>query len=266
MPPLETTTLAEPLVVSTCKANRCALTRLTFALGNNWSAVWTPDGQRIIFASDRADGVLNLYWKSADGGGAEDRLTTALATQVPTSVTPDGRTLAFSQADPTNGWDLWLLSLSDRRATPFLQTRFNDRQAMFSPEGQWVAYTSDESGHDEVYVRPFPGPGSRSAVSVGGGSDPRWRRDGRELFYRNGETVMSSGTITGAHFSATAPRRSVARLNRSSSGPGGFDYDVAPDGRRFVGMMNRGVATTVPELHVILNWFKELNQKVSRDQ
>ena len=105
---------------------------------------------------------------------------------------------------------------------PFLQTRFNDRQAMFSPDGRWVAYTSDESGHDEVYVRPFPGPGSRTAVSVGGGSDPRWRRDGRELFYRNGDTLMSSDMTLGAHFSsapaaACAPNDQFAPYRVSAS-------------------------------------------------
>jgi dipeptidyl aminopeptidase/acylaminoacyl peptidase len=247
-----------------CDSNRGAFTRLTFALGNNWAPVWTPNGQRVIFASTRADGVLNLYWKSADGGGPEERLTTAPTTQVPTSVTPDGRTLAFSQADAKNGFDLWLLTLADRRATPFLQTQFNDRQAMFSPDGRWVAYTSDESGHDEVYIRPFPGPGSRTPVSVGGGSDPRWRRDGRELFYRNGDIVMSSNITVEPHVIA-APPRPMASVNSIASGFG-LDYDVAADGRRIVGLIDRGVPTTVPELHVVLGWFKDLNQKMSADR
>jgi Tol biopolymer transport system component len=247
-----------------CDVSRGALSRLTFALGNNWAPVWTPDGRRVVFGSTRADGMLNLFWKSADGVGLDERLTTAPATQVPTSITPDGRTLAFSQADSKNGFDLWLLSLSDRRVTPFLQTQFNDRQAMFSPDGQWVAYTSDESGHDEVYVRPFPGPGSRTAVSVGGGSDPRWRRDGRELFYRNGDMVMSSETTVGPRLSAASPRP-VARVNRIASGFG-LDYDVAADGRRIVGLIERGVPTTLPELHVVLNWFTDLNQKMSADR
>jgi Tol biopolymer transport system component len=244
-----------------CETSRCTFTRLTFGLGNNWAPVWTPDNQRVVFGSTRSDGVLNLYWKPADGSGAEERLTTTRATEAPTSITPDGRTLAFSQVDAKNGFDLWLLSLSDRRAMPFLQTQFNERQAMFSPDGRSIAYTSDESGHDEVYVRPFPGPGSRTVVSVGGGSDPRWRRDGRELYYRNGDMLIGREMPGGTLLSAASPRP-VVRVDRIASGFG-LDYDITADGQRIVGLLERGISTTVPELHIVLNWFSDLNQRMS---
>jgi serine/threonine-protein kinase len=243
-----------------CDLRRQTFTRLTFTLGNNWCPVWTPDGKRVVFASDRSDGSLNIYWKSADGTGPEERLTQAQATQVPTSIAPDARTLVYAQADAKTGFDLWLLSLADRRTTPFLQTPFNERQAMFSPDGKWLVYTSDESGHDEVYVRPYPGPGSRIRISTDIGSDPRWSPNGHELFYRRGDVVMRAAITTTPVVTVGVPA-AFATAPTIASGFG-LDYDVATDGRRLVVLSDKGMARMTTELSVVLNWFSELRAAI----
>ena len=166
--------------------SRAALTRLSFAATNN-ASVWTPDGKKITVYSNR-DGQWNLYWIAADGSGVEERLTSSEFPQIPWSWSPDGQLLAYSESHPTTGIDIWVLSLRDnRKAQPFLRTPFNEDAPVFSPDGRWLAYQSNESGRDEVYVQPYPGPGGKWMISSEGGSKLLWASDGRELFYRNGE-------------------------------------------------------------------------------
>ncbi|MFQ5817680.1 MAG: protein kinase [Terriglobia bacterium] len=245
---------------------RGTLTRLTFE-GENFPPVWTPDGQRVTFRSTRA-GQRNLFWKPADGSGAAERLTTSKHEQDPTSWSPDGKLLAFAENNPETGWDIWVLPLkgeglprSERgKPQPFLQTPFNEGAAMFSPDGRWIAYTSDESGRYEVYVRPYPGPGGKRQISTAGGVWPVWARNGRELFYRNGDQMMAVAIDSRSGFTAGKPSVLFEGEYLAAS-RWGRNYDVAPDGQRFVMIQEAEQETGPPELYVVLNWFEELRRR-----
>ena len=205
-----------------------ALTRVTFG-GSALLPVWTPDGKRLTYCSDKGDARPNLFWIPADGSGPEERLSTSADGQYPSSWSPDGRTLLFSQLNPVTKGDIWVLSLDDRKSRPFVQTPFDESAAMFSPDGRWVSYQSSESGQDEIYVQPFPGPGGKWQVSTEGGTLAVWARDGRELFYRQGDKVMAVGIRTEPSFAFSKPTSLFA-------GPyaRGFFPDVSRDGQRFV--------------------------------
>jgi serine/threonine-protein kinase len=209
--------------------------RLTFTGRANVLPVWTPDGRHIAYAS--SDG---LWWVRADGAGEPQRL---LETQRPVftnSFSPDGRSLSYSETAPGTEVDIWILplDLSDAerpkpgKPEPFLRTPANEAFSAFSPDGHWIAYTSDETGQIEVYVRPFPGPGGKWQVSTGGGSVPIWSNDGRELFYASlDERIMvTEYVVKGDSFSNTKPRLfSDIQINDN----GNRYFDVHPDGKRF---------------------------------
>ena len=160
-------------------------TRLTFDPAPDGSPVWTPDGQRLIFTSERG-GPANLYWQAADGTGAAERLVEDQNPLAPYAVSPDGTRLVLGVGRTAVGLtDVGMLSLEgDRRVEPLLQSTFDEGNADISPDGRWIAYDSDETGREEVYVRPFPDvEGGRWQVSTAGGREPIWARSGRELFY-----------------------------------------------------------------------------------
>jgi hypothetical protein len=145
-------------------------------------------------------------------------------------------------------------------AVPFLLTSFDEHGASFSPDGQWVAYASDESGRSEVYVQPYPGPGGKWLVSTGGGRDPVWSADGRELFYREGNKMMVVGVQTQPTFSLGRPRALFE--HRYAESEAGRNYDVSPDGRQFV-MIRSDAAEPPVHLHVVVNWFEDLRARTS---
>jgi Tol biopolymer transport system component len=162
--------------------------------------VWTPDGKRVAFGSASATSFSGIFWKSADGSGAEEQLPAIDHTNVsPLSWSPDGKSLAFGAYDVAKETsedfthnDIWWVSLEEPRAPhPFVQTRFREGGAVFSPDGRWLAYVSDESGRDEVHVRAFPGPGAKWQISSDGGIESAWPRDGHEIFYRRGDAMMA---------------------------------------------------------------------------
>ena len=146
--------------------------------------VWTPDGRRLAFRSQRS-GPHNLFWQAADGTGPVERLTESPNEQSPHAFSPDGTRLLIREERPTTGADLALLTLEgERRVETLVQTTFTERNGEISPDGRWLAYQSDESGQFEIYVRPFPDVNSgRWQISTGGGTRPLWARRGRELFY-----------------------------------------------------------------------------------
>jgi Tol biopolymer transport system component/tRNA A-37 threonylcarbamoyl transferase component Bud32 len=240
---------------------RETLTRLTFEGNLNVRPVWTPDGKRIAFNSNK-DGPLNLFWQLADGSGGLERLTTSEYTQVPMSWSPDGELLAYFEVNPATQRDIWVLRLSDRKALSFLQTRFDEAVPRFSPDGHWLTYTSNESGRFEVYVQPYPGPGGKWQISTEGGTEPMWNPNGRELFYRSGDKMMAVEIATQPGFAAGTPRTLFEGRYETAMVP--IDnYDVSPDGQRFLMLKPVEQEQAAPtQINVVLNWFEELKQKV----
>jgi Tol biopolymer transport system component len=240
---------------------RQTLTRLTFDPGREWYPGWTPDGRRIVFVSARGS-VFNLYRRFADGTGSDERLTTSPHVQFGTpSFPPDGTRVVFTEVTPETGEDLMMLSLDGTpRTEPLLQTPFAERNAQISPDGHWLAYESNESGQEEIYVRPFPKVSDgRWQISVGGGNVPLWARSGRELFFRSGDSLMAVSVQTAPTFSAANPTKLfegyVSGLGRT--------YDVSRDGERFLMIKNNSSrGQTAATMVVVLNWFEELKARV----
>lgn len=190
----------------------------------------------------------------ADGSGGLERLATSEQTQVPKSWSGDGRLLAFHEVSPGTLRDIWVLSLSDRKARPFIQTPFTEGAPSFSPDGRWMAYLSDESGRPEIYVQPYPGPGGKWQISTDGGTEPLWARNGRELFYRSDRRMLAVAVTTGSSFSAAKPTVLFEGDYEASVFPlTGTAYDVTPDGQRF--LMVKPVpeaASDPPQINVVL--------------
>jgi serine/threonine-protein kinase len=153
--------------------------------GEGWSfyAIWTPDGKRLLFSWGKST-ADSLFWLPYDGSSQMERLTTSENGQRPGSWSPDGKTLAFVDGHPDTGSDIALLDVSLKRVTSFINSQYEEWYPEISPDGRWMAYTSDESNRQEVYIRPFPGPGMKQQVSSEGGSEPLWARNGKQLFYR----------------------------------------------------------------------------------
>jgi serine/threonine protein kinase len=239
---------------------RGGLSRGTFEGAINYAGPWTPDGQRIALFSDE-QGVPNVFWLRSDGSGKLERLTTSKDLQAPNSWSPDGQTLAFIQTSPATGHDILVLHLSDRKVQPLVQTPFNDTAPSFSPDGHWLAYASDESGRYQIYVQPYPGPGRKWQISTDGGTEPVWNPDGRELFYRNGDRMMAVNVRTRP---GSAPGNPVL-LFRGSYDPTPItfpNYDVAPDGQRFLMIKAPGESEGSGQIVVVLNWSDELKRLV----
>ncbi len=243
-------------------------TRLTFEGNANFTSLWTPDGKRIAFQSNK-EGSANLFWQLADGSGGLERLTTSDYIHAPMSWSPDGQLLAFIEIAPTTGYDIWVLRLGDpstplgagRKAQVFLRTPFNESAPRFSPDGRWLAYISDESGRYEVYVQPYPGPAGKWLVSTEGGTEPVWNPNGRELFFRSGDKMMAVEITTQPAFSAGKPK--VLFEGKYLPTPATFpNYDATADGIRFLMVKASEQEAAAPtQINVVLNWFEELKRR-----
>jgi len=246
------------------------LTRLTFG-GVNGIAVWTPDGQRLIYwhaeGVTSADGELRAV--PADNSAPPVALATLQGgAATPTSISADGTVLIGSRFRGSTR-DLWSMSLDDKAAAtsapagatpkPLLETTFDERDATLSPDARFLAYTSDESGRDEVYVIPYPGPGGKAQVSTAGGKWPHWNRSGRELFYVSGTQLLAVEVETSPVFRRLTPKVLFEVPAFASPGVGNYGYDVAPDGSRFL-MPSTTSASQQFELRVVVNWFEELRR------
>jgi serine/threonine-protein kinase len=234
---------------------RRLISRLTF--GRSWDSdpLWTPDGQRIVFSSDRAGGTRNLFWTAADGSGVPEQLTRSLQPQNPNSWTRDGRVLAFTEIT-----DIWTLRVDfSRKPEPFLRTPYKEFAATFSPDGRWLAYESNDTNRDEVYVRPFPTGDGKWQVSTHGGVTPRWSPDGKELFYLADDTLMVAAITPGPTFQAAAPR-ALFRHAQPWNYDGDLRFSVMPDGEHFLMLQPAGAPF---QIQVTLNWAKELTARVS---
>lgn len=244
-------------------AERGTQTRLTSERGTDQHPLWTPDGKRITFSSNRTGAANAVYWMAADGSGAPEALTQATTNQGATSWSTDGSTLAFY--DVGGSRDIFTLKPG---ASPvrFLETSFQEQGPAFSPDGRWLAYSSDETGRPETYVAPYPGPGGKIAISSAGGRSPRWSSSGRELFYRNGRQMMVVAVVPGPSLSIGIPRVLFeGDYVEEQPGQGAHNYDVAGDGRRFIMMApapQQKSENASPQMVVVQNWFEELKRLV----
>ena len=235
-------------------------TRLTFDPARDRSPVWSPDSKRIAFTSDRA-GKFDLYQHASNGAGQDELLFNSDNIKVPTDWSRDGRYLLYWDQDPKTKRDLWVLPMdgasSERKPVPFLRTDFDEDYGRFSPDVHWIAYESNESGRLEIYVRPFPaaqGGGGKWMVSHGGGTQPRWRGDGKEVFYLapDGGVMAVPVSTKGAAFEVGTP----AVLFK---GPPNEGWDVSADGKRFLFPIPSGDNVQAP-FTVVQNWMSLLKK------
>jgi hypothetical protein len=250
---------------------RGTMSRLVFNTQQNFYPIWSPDGKHLTFRSATPTGSI-IRWTRADGSGAPVPLLETKDLVLPYSFSPDGR-LAYRDSGPDTGADLWTLPLdlhdpdhpTPGKPEPFLRTQFNEQSPMFSPNGRWIAYQSDETGRFEVYERPFRGPAEKRQVSTSGGTRPVWSRDGRALFFEglDNRIMVAACTLQADSFGSGKPRLWSETRIRDLGGI--VNYDLAPDGKRLAvipvpeaGAEDKGSA----HVTFLLNFFDEVARRV----
>jgi eukaryotic-like serine/threonine-protein kinase len=243
---------------------RNALARLTLHPAYDLVPIWSPDGKRIVFASNR-NGPLDLYQIPANGTGPEEPLLQSAERKLPTDWSSDGELILYENQDPKTKRDLLILRLSDRKPTPFLQTEFNEAEGQFFPGVQrrpsWIAYTSDETGRNEIYITSFPTGAGKSLISTRGGSLPQWRGDGKELFYVTPENELMAvevRTVTSAAGTALTTGQ-VRRVFPTYLARPERQYAVSADGQRFLIYTTGGEATSSP-IFAVVHWTANLKR------
>ncbi|HET9066561.1 MAG TPA: protein kinase [Gemmatimonadales bacterium] len=234
-------------------------TRLTNAGGVNDRPEWTPDGRRVVYRTDR-NGRPAIWWQRADlGGVAEPLQAGAQHSFFEGVITPDGRTLVYQIDDAAaQQADILYRSLDgDTSSHPVAATRFVEAQARVSPDGKWITYVTDASGTSQVVAQSFPSAGGRVQVSASGGSEPVWSRDGETIYYRDGRHLVAASVSTGERITVTNRKELFPDNFRFSQAPHA-NYDVAPDGQRF--LMVRSSRT--PEYQVVFGWATELRSRM----
>lgn len=235
--------------------------------GDDSDPVWTPDGERIVYSSEREEGAA-LFWRRADGLGQEEAIPVASPFEHPYSFNPEGTELAVYTLEAREGdRDIHVRSVGgewERR--PILVTRFNERSPAFSPDGRWLAYVSDESGQDEVYVLRYPELDEKHLISVGGGREPAWSRDGGELYYRFESAIFAVKVSTTPEFRAESPELlfDSGAYWRQVPWHGGRTYDVSADGRFVLPRFDAAVDVSEGRMVVVLDWLAEVDERLTQ--
>jgi serine/threonine-protein kinase len=234
------------------------LSRVTIE-GSNAYPIWTRDGKRITYVSSQQGHAANVFWKNADGTGPEERLLTSDNPQVSETWHRDGKTLLFVERNPKSDWDILTLSVDgDRRPAPFLATQFSETTPQISPSGRFVSHGSNETGMAELFLHSFPNPAVKRQVTTGGGGQTAWKGDERELYYRVGDAMMVAEV-------STEPELRIGKSKVLFKGQfasiQGKNYDVTPDGQRFL-MVRTEAPTVANEVTVVLNWAEELTSRL----
>ena len=244
----------------TLDLQRNVFRRITFG-GRNFMPVWNPNGRSVTFASIAGAGFPTIHFSPIDGSGPATPLLEPGRATIPESWSPDGQHLAFCSAGADSNWDIYLTG-SDRSSTALLESRFSESSSAISPDGRWISFVSDESGESQVYVASFPDLSSRLQVSDGGGTQPVWSPDARELFFRTGSQILVVEIQDQVSLSVGIPKIVVEKASTGRSPvPGYPHYDIAPDGKRFL-MMESVPMPRIDHIEVVLNWFDELERLV----
>jgi eukaryotic-like serine/threonine-protein kinase len=234
--------------------------RLTFEPPEEKFPQWTPDGTHIAFGNR----LGKIFWKLADGSGERQELSHGEFTRYPSSFSPDGKTLAFVEVHPSRQRDIWLMSVDgDRKAQPFQSTDADEWGPKFSSDGRWIAYVSNETGRDEIYIRPADGTGGKRRISTGGGRWPAWNRNGHELFFLQVAKLIAVGLD--GDVNRAGPEHVILdppRLDNMRFEPWAPYYDVMPDGDHFVMLLTSQLPPFPTHYNIIINWFEELKQRM----
>jgi Tol biopolymer transport system component len=232
---------------------RGATTRLTSDPLHDAGAIWWPDGTRILFRSNRV-GHNNLFVKGVNDVRPEELFFESLSQKAPTHLSRDGSHVVFTNTGAGTSFDVWDLPTESRLPRAILQTAFNEYQGVLSPDGRFLAYVSEETGDPQVYVQSFPNGEHRVQVSSQGGSEPQWRKDGRELFFlRADRMMMAAPVLPGSEFRAAEPKPLFQTHVPTLANPYRWHFDVSADGERF--LVNTAPAfVPPPAIHVVLDW------------
>jgi Tol biopolymer transport system component len=243
---------------------RAAATRFTFDPADDLNAVWSPDGRTIAFTSGR-NGHLDLYRKAANGTGDEELLYSGEYDKHPTSWSPDGKFLLYLSFEAPLRNDLFMLPLTPerpgdpRKPVPLLQTKFNERFGQFSPDGHWVAFDSDEAERREIYVAPVSRPTEKHQISANGGIKPRWRQDGKEIFYQTpgGQLMAAEVRIHGDAVEVPAVHSLFGQFQANN----GYYWDVSADGQRILAAVAIGTQKAPEPITLVENWAAALKKQ-----
>jgi Tol biopolymer transport system component len=242
-----------------CDVSGINARRFSIDPASDFCPIWSPDGSRIVWISNR-DGITNLYQKAASGAGEDTLLLKSESPKLPTDWSQDGRFIIYRQYDPKTKWDVWFLPVTGSgEGVPVVRTEANEVAATLSPDGQWLAYSSDVSGQFEVWVQSFPGGGGKRQVSTGGGTGPRWRRNGWELFYYAGDGKTMAAPVRSGESLEVGAMVPLFEFRAGTLQATITPYAVTADGQRF---LINAVVDTEPNapLTVVVNWTADLKK------
>jgi Tol biopolymer transport system component len=244
---------------------RGTLTRLSFSSAEDETPAFSPDGRTVAWSGSRPDLIRGIFRRAADGGGNEELIWSLDSHTHVRDWTPDGESLILEIASPQTYNDIWRLDLKGTpKASPIVQTPFNEHNSRLSPDGKWMAYSSNESGRDEIYIQPYPQGGSRLTVTTNGGDQPVWARDGHTLFFRAANEIHAINFVA-------APQPNVS--NARSLFPDSFDnpqagnhtaYDAFPDGHLLMLQSTTEQSIERTKIVMVLNWLAEVKEQLRR--